>query len=538
MLRPRVYTGGVRPGSWSVARQLLAVQALLLAVLVGGCAVAVLLDTRRELEDNARTQVLGLAQSLAVSPYVVQAAEGSDPSEPLQPYAEQVRRRTGVDFVVFMAPDRTRWSHPVAARIGEPFIGTISPALAGHPFTETTKGTLGRSVRAVAPLTDGGRVVGLVAVGITTKAIGHRLAGRLRWLGVAAGLALLVALAGSLLVSRRLRRQTHGMGAEEIARLYEYYDAVLHSVREGLVVLDRRGTVALVYDEARRLLDLPADAIGRQVSTLAVPAPLSEVLRSGEPMTDELYLTGQRVLLVSQQDASWEGRRLGRVVTMRDHTELEDLTGELSTVRALAETLRSQAHESAGRMHTVVSLLELGRTEEAIEFATGEMETAQRLTDDVVAAVDEPVLAATLLAKAAQASERGVELVISEDSAVSAGPGITPRDLVTVVGNLLDNAIDAAADGDAPARVTVTVVEEPRQLLVTVADSGPGLDPDRVADAFSRGWSTKTTTAAHGRGLGLALVGQVVSRLGGSVRVDNEDGAVFRVCLPLPAPRA
>jgi sensor histidine kinase regulating citrate/malate metabolism len=255
-------------------------------------------------------------------------------------------------------------------------------------------------------------------------------------------------------------------------------------------------------------------------------------------MTDELHLTGSRVLLVSQQEAVWEGRVLGRVVTMRDHTELQDLTGELSNVRALAETLRSQAHESANRMHTVVSLLELGREQEAVEFATAEMETAQRLTDDVVAAVDEPVLAATLLAKAAHASERGVELVISDASAVSSGSGIPSRDLVTVVGNLLDNAIDAAAEAGAPARVTVTVLEEAHRLVVQVADTGPGLDAARVADAFRRGWSTKTTTAAHGRGLGLALVGQVVSRLGGTVTVANEGGAVFRVCLPLPTVRS
>jgi sensor histidine kinase regulating citrate/malate metabolism len=223
---------------------------------------------------------------------------------------------------------------------------------------------------------------------------------------------------------------------------------------------------------------------------------------------------------------------------MRDHTELQDLTGELSNVRAFAETLRSQAHESANRMHTVVSLLELGRPEDAVEFATAEMEIAQRLTDNVVAAVDEPVLAATLLAKAAQASERGVELVISEDSAISSGSGVPPRDLVTVVGNLLDNAIDAAAEGGGRPRVTVTVVEEAHQLVVEVADTGPGLDAARVTDAFRRGWSTKTTTAAHGRGLGLALVGQVVSRLGGTVKVTNEGGAVFRVCLPLPAVRS
>lgn len=526
----------MRPGRWSVARQLLTLQVALLSVLVAAATAAVVVDARGEVQEAAREKVLAVAGSLAVSPFVVTAAAEPDPSLRLQPYAEQVRRRAEVDFVVFLAPDRTRWSHPDPALVGEPFIGTVAPALAGETFTETTVGTLGASVRAVAPVPRAdGSVAGLVAVGITTRAIGADLAQDLRRLAAAAALLLAVAVLGAAVVSRRLRRQTHGMRAEEITRLYEYYDAVLHSVREGLLLLDRHRDVVLVNDEARRLLELPGDVAGHPVAGLPLPPSLAQLLAAGRAAGDELHLTGRRVLVVSQREASWEGEVLGTVVTMRDHTELQDLTDELGTVRALAETLRSQAHESANRLHTVVSLLELDRTQEAVAFATAEIESAQRLTDDVVAAVEEPVLAATLLGKAAQASERGVELVVTPDSEVSAGPGISPRDLVTVVGNLLDNAIDAAAEGAQPARVTVRVRQEGAALSICVADTGPGLDPGQARAAFQRGWSTKPATAAHGRGLGLALVGQVVHRLGGTIDVRNDGGAVFTAVLPLPA---
>jgi sensor histidine kinase regulating citrate/malate metabolism len=184
----------------------------------------------------------------------------------------------------------------------------------------------------------------------------------------------------------------------------------------------------------------------------------------------------------------------------------------------------------------VVSLIELGRTADAVAFATAELEVAQRLTDRLVTTVGEPVLSATLLGKAAAASERGVELVITEDTSVPEDLQLSPRDLVTVVGNLLDNAIDAAADAPPPARVTVTVVEGQGELLVRVADTGRGLEPDRLLDAFRRGWSTKPATSAHGRGLGLALVGQVVHRLGGRISVDRGVGAIFTVRIPLPGP--
>jgi len=526
----------MHPGRWSLARQLLALQGLLLCLLVLVGVAGVFADTQRDTEDHARDQVLDLARSLAVSPQLLEAAQSRDAQQiaQLQPYAEAVRKRTGVDFVVFMAPDRTRWAHPNPELIGQKFIGTIEPALAGEAFTETATGTLGPSIRAVAPVEgEGRRVVGLIAVGISTEVIGRQFTRQLPGLALLAALALTVALAGAALVSRRLRRQTHGLGAEEITRMYEYYDAVLHAVREGLVLLDRRGAVLLVNDEARRLLELPASVAGRPVTALALPPSLAEVLVSGRTATDELHLTGQRVLVVSQSAAVWEGRQLGTVTTMRDHTELQDLAGELDSVRPLTEALRSQAHEAANRMHTVVSLLELGRSADAIAFATAELEVAQRLTDQVVASVGEPVLSATLLGKAAAASERGVELVITEDTAVRADLHLSPRDLVTVVGNLLDNAIDAAADAPPPARVVVTVREIDGSLVVRVADTGRGLEPERLHDAFRRGWSTKPATSVHGRGLGLALVGQVVHRLGGRIDVQRGVGAIFTVRLPL-----
>jgi sensor histidine kinase regulating citrate/malate metabolism len=180
----------------------------------------------------------------------------------------------------------------------------------------------------------------------------------------------------------------------------------------------------------------------------------------------------------------------------------------------------------------VVSLIETGRSEEAVEFAVAELELAQELTDRLLTAVDEPVLAALLLGKAAQASERGVDLRVDETTEVRATP-LAPRDIVTLIGNLLDNATDAAASGPAPRWVVVAIQgSTDGDLSLRVSDSGAGLDPAQVEDAFTRGWSTKPTTGPTGRGLGLALVGQVVRRYGGTVDVTREVGAVFTVHLP------
>jgi two-component system, CitB family, sensor kinase len=520
----------------SLASQMLLLQVAVVALAVAAGAALAWLDARRDSAESARQRVLGVAETFAHSPDVVTALRSRDPAARLQPLAESVRRATGVDFVVVMSPDRVRYSHPNPALIGQRFIGTTAPALAGRPFTETFAGTLGPSVRAVVPVPGEGRPTeGLVAVGITQANISSELA---RQVPALLGLiALLLALAGfgSLLVSRRMQRYTHGLGPVELTRLYEHHDAVLHAMREGLLVFDRQRKLLLVNDEGARLLGLGPNAEGRPAAELGAPGPLGELLVSGRSVTDELHVTTDAVVVVNQAPVTRRGRAFGTVVTLRDHTELQALTGELDSVRGLAESLKSQAHESANRLHAVVTLIELGRPDAAVEFATAELATAQRLADQLLAVVEEPVLVAVLLGKAAEAHERDVELVVTDDTAV--GPtGIDPRELVTMVGNLIDNAVDAALAAPAPRRVTVTVRQDEAELLVRVADTGPGLDPDGLEQVFSRGWSTKPTGRPQGRGLGLALVRQVVTRHDGSIQVANEGGAVFTVRLPLPAP--
>ncbi|MFF4601377.1 ATP-binding protein [Streptomyces sp. NPDC001339] len=543
-------------GPRSLAGQLFAMQVVLVTAVVVGCAVFAYVSAGRQAEETARRQATAAATAVAGSPAVVAAARGKDPTAVLQPYAERLRRDAGVDFVVVMAPDGTRWTHPQRSAIGGKYLGHIGPALDGEVFAETHQGVLGPSVRVVAPVRDpqrGGRITALVSAGITVETIGAQLRDQvLAVVGVAAA-ALVLGGAGTYVINARLRWHTHGMNSQELSRMYDYHQAALHSVREGLMLVDGRRRVALINDGGRELLGLSEGAVGRPVGELGLPEPLTEALLAPEPRIDELHLTGERVVVVNSAPVSGGSRR-GSVVTLRDHTELQALSGELNSVRGFAEALRSQAHEAANRLHTVVSLIELGRAEEAVEFATAELELAQALTDQVVGAVAEPVLAALLLGKAAQAHERGVELVLTPDSRIDDGvlpPGLPARDLVTVLGNLVDNAIDAAAPAPAPAsvptspphgtpeapQVRVTARAADGELLLRVADNGPGVAADAVEEIFRRGWSTKRPERGAARGLGLALARQAVRRNGGTLTLDRAptDGARFTVRLPLRA---
>ncbi|MER5292336.1 ATP-binding protein, partial [Streptomyces pharetrae] len=382
-----------------------------------------------------------------------------------------------------------------------------------------------------------GRIIGLVSAGIRVEAISERVRGQLTaLLGVAAG-ALALGAIGTYVINARLRRHTHGMNAAELSRMHDYHQAALHAVREGLLMLDGQFRVALINDGGRELLGASGEVVGRSVADLGLPAPLTGALLASEPRVDEVHLTNDRVLVVNTSPVSG-GERRGTVVTLRDVTELQSLMGELDSERGFTQALRSQAHEAANRLHTVVSLIELGRSQEAVEFATAELELAQALTDQVVAAVSEPVLAALLLGKTAQANERGVELEVSQDSRLDDGvlpEDLPSRDLVTILGNLIDNAVDAA-QGNVPARVSVAAYTEDGELVLRVSDTGSGVDPARADLVFQRGYSTKPAAAGPGgRGLGLALVRQAAHRHDGSLTVTEAagGGAEFEVRLPL-----
>ncbi|WP_335987732.1 sensor histidine kinase [Glycomyces sp. MUSA5-2] len=521
---------------WTLARQLLALQLVLVGVLVGVGTALAYADAQRAVDANARDKVLAVASTVADSPAVTDALATSLPSRDLQPFTERVRADTEVDFITIMDRDGVRFTHPDPAQIGRHFIGSTEPALEGRPFTETYAGTLGPSVRAVVPVFgEDGDVVALVAVGITVEAISAELNERLLPLAAVAAGVLAVGVTGSSFISTRLSRQTRGVAPGELRDMFEYYQAILHSVREGLVLVGRDGRIALCNSAARDLLGLPDSPRGTPVADLGLAADLAATFTSPEPRSDELHLTDTRLLLVNTVPVRSGDRRMGNAVTLRDHTELQNLTGELDTVRGFAESLRSQAHESANRLHAVISLIELGRTDRAVALATAELEVAQQLTDRVVGAVSEPVLAALLLGKLSEASERGVDLELTADTAMQETDGeVDARDLITILGNLIDNALDAAVEGAAERapKVAVTIRTDAGELFVRVADSGAGIADG--ADIFRRGWSTKGET---GRGLGLALVGQAVRRLGGAIEVANDEGAVFTVRVPLSSVR-
>jgi two-component system CitB family sensor kinase len=493
----------------SLAGRLLILQLTVVAVTVAAGALVTVLVARERTQTAARERALTIARTVAALPEVPAALRSSDPTARLQPLAERVRAVSKVDFVVVMSPAGIRYTHPDPARIGKRFVGTIDAAARGGTVTETTRGTLGRSMRAVVPVREGGRVVALVGVGVLTAAIGHEVASLLPALLGLAAVVLLLGCVLSLLLARRLKRQTLGLEPQEIATLYAHHDATLHALREGVVVFDDAGRPALVNDHAQRLLGDDLE-------------PLRPLVASGEPRDDAPLIAGDRVLLASVRAVRHGGRRIGTVLTLRDRTEVEALARELGAVRALADALRAQTHEAANRLHVIAGLVELGRTEEAIALAGSEAQSAQDLLGRLGEGIEEPVLVALLLGKTATARERGADLRVAPGARLREGFPATA--LATIVGNLVDNALEAGV-----ATITIALADDGETAELEVRDDGPGLAPELLERAFEAGVTTK---GAEDRGLGLALVRRAVTALGGTVAARNEGGAVITARLP------
>ena len=393
------------------------------AAVVGIALVVVALaDERRE----AETLTLAVARSLASDPAVAEAvaAGGTDATDALQPLAVEVTAETPIDFVTIMTPEGIRLTHPDAAQIGLPYLGTIANAAAGGVVLEEFTGTLGPSVRAVVPVVLDGRVVGLVAAGVTVQSVAGELWGRIpAILGLTAALVVIGAVAAWL--ARRLTRRVAG--------------------------------------------DLPASAV-------------------------------------------------------------RDAVSSYESVRTLGEALRAQAHEHGNRMHTAVALIELGRGAEAIELLTERTRESQELVDRMSPLREgEPAVEALLLGKASQASELGVGWSVDiEPDAPRSELGAV--DAVSVVGNLIDNAIDAATAGEEPRWVRVRIDRSGTAVAVSVSDSGVSIPAEVRARMFERGFSTKPA-GPSGRGVGLALVRDIVAANRGEITV-SDSPTTFRVVLP------
>ena len=473
-----VHLGRFRIG-WprSLAAQMFILVVAVATLLVAAGVAALVLQVRNDSENKVREQVLSIAQAVAASPTTLAALQSAHPTVTLQPLAESVRRETGATFVVVTSPTGIRYTHPNPALIGRPFSGGIGSAAEGRTFTETLTGPSGLTVRAIVPVIGPhGSVAGAVAVGIRVGVVTRLASRQLPVLLGGAAAVFALATGGIALASRRLRLQTHGLGPVEITRMYEHHDAVLHSVREGVLIVDDDRRLLLANDEARRLLDLPADAQGRQVTDLGLEPPTAELLASGRLATDEVHGAGNRLLAVNHRPTTWRGRPWGSVATLRDTTELRALADRAVVARERLKLLYD-ASLSIG------TTLDVGQTAQELAQVT-----VPRFADFVTVDLPDSVLRGQEPVGAGADLRRIAMGAIREDSP------LYPR------GTLISFV---------PSSPQAQSFRSGQSVFVPDLKAAPGVmaqDPDRVSKMLAYGFHSLITVPLLARGAELGVV--------------------------------
>jgi len=522
--------------------QILLLQLAVVALTLGIAFALLAVVSNRRLMAEYGTRCLDIARVVAAAPAlradvaryngVTMPAAAELARGPLQNIATKVQQGTGALFVVITNDQGIRLSHPNISELGKMVSTDPSAVLTGREEVVRQTGTLGPSMRAKVPVLapDASQVIGQVSVGMSTSSVYELLRKDLDAAALTGGPALVIGVLLSVLLARRWRELTLDLQPTEMTELVRTQEAVLHGIGEGVLATDADGNTTFVNDEARRLLEIDS-AAGHPAAQIGLTPRVLEVLRSCDP-TPTLATVGERVLVVSARPVTREGHELGTVLVVRDRTDVELLTRQLDAVRLMSTVLRAQRHEFANRLHLLNGLLHAGHTEEASQYleellASGPLGSALPGIDTV----RDPYLQAILAAKGAAAREAGTTLRIGENSWA---PGwlALPVDVTTVLGNLLDNAIDAVRTSTNQTKVVdVELLQNNSTLHITVGDSGDGVAPDFVDQVFIEGTSTKPESdLPGGRGIGLALSRQIARALGGDIWLSSPGNPGVELC--------
>ncbi len=493
---------------------------------------------RQKLDEEFQTRAAAIAQTFAESPPVQDcvAHRGDGCDIALQKLATQTAARAGAAFIVVIDQDRVRLTHPneslIGQKVDEPLV-----AADGQVHLRVDNGAAGITANARVPLRDTtGAFIGEVSVGITEESVTQLLFTQLPSYAAWFAVALLIGAAASYGLASLLKRRTFGLELDEIARLLQEREATLHGIREGVIAIDPGGRISVVNDEAKRLLQLAENVQGRRVEDVMVPGPIREALTGTSAVTDASVVTDDFWLVLNRMPVILGGRPHGVVVTVQDRTAVEALSRELAGERSFTESMRAQQHEFKNRIQGIAGLLELGRVDEALAYVDEIRGVTADLDQVLREHIGSPQVIGLLLGKAAEASERGIELKIDPDTRLGERPDRVHA-LITVLGNLIDNAFDALLGSPPPRRVIVRVRETEEATEVEVDDSGPGIPADVAPHIFRSGFTTKRGGVVRHSGLGLFLVSRTVEQLGGSITVSEGPGAAFTVVLPRnPAP--
>ncbi len=483
-------------------------------------------------------RALTVAESVALIPEIRKAFFTDKPWETIQPIVEEIRKKTGAEFIVVGNKDGIRYSHPVPKRIGKEMVGGDNgPVLKGQSIISEAVGSLGPSLRGKVPIFDDqGQVIGIVSVGFMLEDI-YQINIQYRNKIILLVLAMiLVGVVGAIFITNRLKKAILGLEPKQIVSLYQENKAILESVREGIIAVNTAGTVTMANHTAVQILGFPegADITGRHIYDVLPGSRLLDVVQLGQSEFDQEMLIAENEVVVNRIPIfDHHNQVIGAVGSFRNKSELYHLTQELSQVKRYAEALRSQTHEFSNKLHMISGLIQLEHYQEALEIIQTEANVHQNFIHFIMKEIPDPMIGGLLIGKFNRARELKVELEIMQDSSFRDIPTAIDRGpLITILGNLIDNAMEAVlATGNIEKAVKIFFTDISDDLIIEVEDNGIGIPESLDGKIFELGFSTKEKSS---RGFGLPLAKQAIEQLNGYITFEQNQGGgtIFTVVIP------
>lgn len=494
-------------------------------------------NVERTTEDSQAEKAKTIAHIVANDSIVIDGLTGKADITAIQTYTNRILKNTGVQFIVVMDMNGIRKSHPNPQKIGHHFIGgDEGPALKGKEHVSLAEGTLGISMRVFVPVfSETGEQLGAVAVGISADNVKERVKESRHIIYIGVGVGVLVGMIGAILLARHIKKSLFGLEPHRIAKILEERNTMLQSVKEGIIAVDKEANVTLINNEAKRLFKksgLEEDFIGKDVELYMPNSRIKEVLQTGEVQLNEEQNIYGITIVTNRVPLYVKGEIVGAIATFRDKTEIRKLAEELTGIRLYAEALRAQSHEFMNKMHVVLGLTHMKQYEELQKYISGMVSEHQYEIGGIMKRIKSPVFAGFLLGKLSYAREKNIKLIISEDSYMPEieDESIT-HELITIVGNLIDNALEAVENCEK--KQVEVKIQYGDTLIITVQDTGKGIQEEEIGALFTKGYSTK----GDNRGYGLYLVTESIQRINGEIHVYSLVGKGTTITIEIPKGR-
>ncbi|PAV30929.1 ATPase [Virgibacillus profundi] len=488
----------------------------------------------RDIEEQIGERALHVATTISFMPSVKEAFEMEHPEEVIQPIAEEVREFIGAEFIVVGNRDSIRVAHPDEEKIGKHMVGGDNDRALIHEeyYTSKATGSLGPSLRGKAPIFNNqDEIVGIVSVGFMVEDIKSIVFNKLLKISGASFLVLIIGILGGIFLARDIRKDTFGLEPYQIASLYRDRTAILSSIKEGVIAIDKDGKINLMNESAQKILGLSRDNLNKKIEEVFPNTKMYNVLLSGDVIKDDEMTLNNRQVIVNRTPIIEDSKVVGVVASFRDKTELNEMINTLSEVRKYSEDLRAQTHEYTNKLYVLSGLLQLGHYKEAIELIQIESRLTGSQNKILLGQINDRTVQAILLGKIGKASEKKIDFEIEPNSYLDLLPNrIDMGKLITILGNLIDNALEAVENNDHK-HVVFFATDLGEDIVFEIADNGAGITDDMLTQIFEQGFSTKDK---ENRGYGLAIVKETINELQGQIEVHNQPGGgtVFSVFIP------